>query len=98
MYFLLIVAYNCDKLLRGFSQSNSYKTTSPEKVSGAHWTAIKEQASKGQEDYKEVLLVQTEILPGLQDKVMYHCMFISGMFLHHELGQKFKFTMKSKLC
>lgn len=53
---------------------------------------------KCQEDYKEVLLVQTEILPGLQDRIMYPCVFLSGMFLHHELGQNFKFMMKSKLC
>lgn len=53
---------------------------------------------KCQEDYKEVLLVQTEIFPSLQDRIMYPCVFLSGMFLHHELGQNVKFMMKSKLC
>ena len=83
----------------GFSAKAIATKPPPQKrFLGAHWTAIKERASECQEDYREVLLVQTEILPGLQDRIMYHCVFLSGMFLHHELEQVFKFVMKSKLC
>lgn len=88
---------NSEKFLRLFSQSNSYKTASQERVCMSMLNCYNRVGGKCQGDYREILLAQTEILPGLQDRIKYHCVFLSGMFLHHDLGQNFKFMMKSSL-